>query len=137
LNYPTYNQENYSMKELIEDYKRRLAGITILIDGFKSNGSEHDIRKEERLKTKASEYRTIIAELERFLLTDTANNAIRQMLELGLIKRVDKSLPEFIKCIPQQAQAQYDLTQQLHELRVAANKLGLYDAADFLRPKDE
>jgi hypothetical protein len=44
---------------------------------------------------------------------------------------------DVIKDIPQQGQVQYDLTQQLRELRIAANKLGLYDAADFLRPKGE
>lgn len=38
-----------------------------------------------------------------------------------------------IKAIHQLPQAQYDLEQQLRELRIAANKLGLYDAADFLR----
>jgi hypothetical protein len=42
-----------------------------------------------------------------------------------------------IKEIPQQQQVQYDLTRQLRELRIAANKLGLYDAADYLRPKGE
>lgn len=38
-----------------------------------------------------------------------------------------------IKEIEQQPQAQYSMIQQLRELRVAANKLGLYDAADFLK----
>ena len=41
---------------------------------------------------------------------------------------------DVIKEIPQQGQVQYDLQRQLRELRFAANKLGLYDAADFLRP---
>jgi len=41
---------------------------------------------------------------------------------------------DVIKEIPQQGQVQYDLKRQLRELRVAANKLGLYDAADFIRP---
>lgn len=44
---------------------------------------------------------------------------------------------EEVKKIPQQGQVQYDLTRQLAELRIAANKLGLYDAADFLKPKGE
>jgi len=34
--------------------------------------------------------------------------------------------------IKQQKQAQYSLNQQLSELILAANKLGLYDAADFI-----
>jgi hypothetical protein len=43
------------------------------------------------------------------------------------------SVLDVIKTIPQQRQVQYDLQRQLRELRVAANKLGLYDAADFIR----
>ena len=41
-----------------------------------------------------------------------------------------------IKGIPQQPQVQYDLTRQLTELRVAANRLGLNDAADYLDLKN-
>jgi hypothetical protein len=51
--------------ELINDYKRRLDTVNKMISEFRSNGSINDTRKDERLKTKASEYRTIIAELER------------------------------------------------------------------------
>lgn len=43
------------------------------------------------------------------------------------------SVLELIKHIPQQPQVQYDLQRQLDELRIAANKLGLYDAADYLK----
>lgn len=42
-------------------------------------------------------------------------------------------LLEVIKNTEQLPQVQYDLVQQLRELRMMANKLGLYDAADFLR----
>lgn len=38
-----------------------------------------------------------------------------------------------ISAIPQQPQRQDGIQDQLHDLRVAANKLGLYDAADLLR----
>jgi hypothetical protein len=55
------------MKQLIEDYNRRLDSINQMIESFNSNGSINDIRKDERLKTKASEYRTFIAEMEREL----------------------------------------------------------------------
>ena len=48
-----------------------------------------------------------------------------------------KTVLDAIKDIPQQQQVQYDLSRQLRELRIAANKLGLYDAADYLRPKGE
>jgi hypothetical protein len=53
------------MKQLIEDYKRRLKNINEVIKDFKSNGGENDLKKAERLNTKASEYRTFIVELER------------------------------------------------------------------------
>lgn len=53
------------MKTLIEDYERRLKSVEDILHNFKSSGSVNDIRKDERLKTKASEYRTIIAELKR------------------------------------------------------------------------
>jgi hypothetical protein len=53
------------MKQLIEDYKRRLATVKQLNFEFKSNGSEHDVRKKERFNTKASEFQTFIDELER------------------------------------------------------------------------
>ena len=47
--------------------------------------------------------------------------------------RVLATVIDVIKDIPQQGQVQYDLQRQLRELRIAANKLGLYDAADFLK----
>ena len=53
------------MKELIEDYKRRLVTITEVIETTTDTGSINDIAKMARLKAKQSEYRTFIAELER------------------------------------------------------------------------
>jgi hypothetical protein len=44
----------------------------------------------------------------------------------------DKALLKVIAAIPQQSQRQYDAWSQLRTLVAAANKLGLYDAADFL-----
>lgn len=124
------------MKDLLEDYKRRVTTAETMLKGFKSNGSEHDIRKQERLTTKASEYRTIVAEIERVI--NSHENAIQQMVELGLIKKVEpKNVADVIRRIPQQKQVQYDLTRQLRELRYAANQLGLYDASDYLIRKLE
>lgn len=40
---------------------------------------------------------------------------------------------EFIDSIPQQPQRQDSVMEQLADLRVAANKLGLHDAADAIR----
>lgn len=43
------------------------------------------------------------------------------------------TLLETIENTKQLPQVQYDLQRQLRELRVMANKLGLYDAADFIK----
>ena len=52
------------MKKLIADYKALLKITEDILSTFKSNGSVNDIRKDERLKTRAHEYRTTIARLE-------------------------------------------------------------------------
>ena len=64
------------MKQLIEDYQRRLDTVSQMIENFKSNGSINDIRKDERLKTKAAQFRTIIAELEK-----TRNSFIENIIQ--------------------------------------------------------
>ena len=46
---------------------------------------------------------------------------------------MDVELRDTIKAIPQLNQRQYDVTAQLIWLVTAANKLGLYDAADAIR----
>ena len=53
------------MKEIVDDYKRRLETITETIETTSDTGSKNDIAKMARLKAKQAEYRTIIAELER------------------------------------------------------------------------
>ena len=50
------------------------------------------------------------------------------------LKSIDnRKLLVTIENTPQLPQVQYSLSRQLRELRVMANKLGLYDAADFLK----
>ncbi|RPI82261.1 MAG: hypothetical protein EHM34_07215 [Nitrosopumilales archaeon] len=110
-----------TIKTLIEDYERRLKTVNDFLDTAKNSGSIADVQKFARLSTKASEFRTIIAELQRTTVDDSDCKTVLDVISL----------------IPQQSQVQYDLVKQLQELRVAANKLGLYDAADFLRPKGE
>jgi hypothetical protein len=44
----------------------------------------------------------------------------------------DTALFQVITAIPQQPQRQYSTTEQLQHLWRAANKLGLYDAADAI-----
>ena len=53
------------MKQLIEDYKRRIKTIENDLRLYKSTGSINDIKKVERLTTKLFEYRAFVTELER------------------------------------------------------------------------
>jgi len=46
---------------------------------------------------------------------------------------MDVALQAVIAKIPQQTQRQYGTDEQLRLLQAAANKLGLYDAADTVR----
>jgi len=46
---------------------------------------------------------------------------------------MDATLLNVISKIPQQPQRQYGTDEQLRVLQGAANKLGLYDAADVIR----
>ena len=52
-----------------------------------------------------------------------------------VMEKKDGGVISVIKNIPQQQQVQYSTEQQLFELRIAANKLGLYDAADYIKNK--
>lgn len=49
----------------------------------------------------------------------------------------DDKLLEVIATIPQQAQRQYGTDEQLRYLKMVANRLGLYDAADVIRDREE
>jgi hypothetical protein len=62
------------MKELIEDYKRRLASITEMIELEEKSGENANIQTLERLKTKRGCYNTIITELERLGKKETNTN---------------------------------------------------------------
>jgi hypothetical protein len=53
------------MKQLIEDYKRKIKTLTNDLRLYKSTGSINDIKKVERLTTKLFEYRAFVTELER------------------------------------------------------------------------
>jgi hypothetical protein len=110
-----------NIKTLIEDYRRRATTARTMHDTDKNSGSINDVKKFERLNVKASEFRNFADDLEKLTLDDS--NC--------------KTVLDVIKLIPQQVQVQYDLEKQLQELRMAANKLGLYDAADYLRPKED
>ena len=47
------------------------------------------------------------------------------------------SIDELIPMLPQMPQVQYDTERQLEQLRLIANKFGLYDAADVIRNINE
>lgn len=53
------------MKELIEDYQRRLKTVQETIKPLEGGESRAQVELHNRLNTKASEYRTFIAELQR------------------------------------------------------------------------
>ena len=53
------------MKQLIEDYKKKIETLTNDLRLYKSTGSINDIKKVERLTTKLFEYRAFVVELER------------------------------------------------------------------------
>jgi SepF-like predicted cell division protein (DUF552 family) len=79
------------MKELIEDYKRRIKTIENELKYFQSTGSINDIKKVERLTTKLFEYRVFIADLERLnVQPDTFEDAIpdigEQINTVGALK---------------------------------------------------
>jgi hypothetical protein len=77
------------MEELLEDYKRRLITMNQMIDDNTFDGSVLDIRRSERLRTKASEYRTFISELEMAIKKDEPKDA--------LIKELAEALKETTK----------------------------------------
>jgi hypothetical protein len=61
----------------------------------------------------------------------------KQLILSGVSHSKNLNLIQTIENTKQLPQVQYDLQRQLRELRVMANKLGLYDAADFLSGRSE
>ena len=61
------------------------------------------------------------------------HNSDNQQSQQLNIAGVSGSALDIAKQIPQVPQTQMALNDQLKILRIAANKLGLYDAADFIR----
>jgi hypothetical protein len=53
------------MKELIDDYRRRLRTISTMLDNEEESGKNADLLTLERLKTKKGCFNTILTELER------------------------------------------------------------------------
>ena len=92
------------MKQLIEDYKRRLKTVEEMLSNFNNCGSMNDIRKDERLKTKAAEYRTFIAEMERAaqeeILDSTEDSVFEWDLPNDLVPEVKSQAQPRIWTVP-------------------------------------
>jgi hypothetical protein len=73
------------MKQLIEDYKRRIKTIENDLRLYKSTGSINDIKKVERLTTKLFEYRAFVTELERAL--SNKQNILNDLNDLALYRK--------------------------------------------------
>lgn len=70
---------------LIEDYKRRLHNVNEILE--KSSNLSDD-KKVARLKTKAAEYRTFIAELEREIKNSPRTYSKDEAIEIGMISAI-------------------------------------------------
>ena len=71
---------------------------------------------------------SLINAVEKILRTPEAPHVLTE----GRKEVIVEDYVSVLKQIPQQTQSQSSLFDQLTVLTLAANKLGLYDAADFL-----
>ena len=67
-----------------------------------------------------------------WLVWDTDHASVAVILRKGSNTVIDESLQKVISQIPQQKQRQYSTDEQLRILRIAAVRLGLYDADDAI-----
>jgi len=94
------------MKQLIEDYKRRLASAQEMLDNTKDTGSIDNVKKIQRLKTFTGEYRAVITDLEKAQrraedLENEEDNRIALLCRLYYRhkKRSDDEIREYLKTI--------------------------------------
>lgn len=96
------------MKQLLEAYRTRIIHLNEMLNTTSNNGGQNDIRKIERLKTKRSCYRSLIAELEKekqALKAPEMSEALKAVrLELGMIEhnwdyRTKEFMPDVIKIL--------------------------------------
>jgi hypothetical protein len=90
---------------------------------------QNDFRGEDRALVDLLIKEAFIAGLDAHILA----NEDKQSEDSCHIDSVSGSALDFVKEIPRLQQSQASLKYQLMILRVAANKLGLYDAADFIK----
>lgn len=125
---------NNPIEELLEAVKVQLQLIKALIASKRVVNLDESISYYEKLVEKYDVPSSLKKE-DIFNVDKIAQNYTKGMLEffgLELPNQSANTVKETIKNIPQQSQVQYDMNQQLFELKLAANKLGLYDAADFI-----
>ena len=75
------------MKTLLEDYQRKLDNITTLVEKNKNNGSINDIERYTRLRTKESEYRAFIVDIERAIARNDNSDKKAKILVIETIIR--------------------------------------------------
>jgi hypothetical protein len=86
------------MKQLIEDYKRRLATVKEEIAKINESGNDAEDITLIRLGTKASEYRTFISELERLesnVQPDQTPQLVNR-IDFSMLRTQKKTLIEII-----------------------------------------
>ena len=79
----------------------------------------------------SEDFETYGDELEEFLKSENIKDLPYDTIAI----LSDDGMSETLDSIEQKCQSQGSLTYQIALLRIFANKLGLYDACDFLRPK--
>lgn len=113
VNFKDFTQELPSEKQELKKMKR----------SFRKNVLEVG-QKQRKLK-----YNKVTKKLD-----DVGQSDIEDRLDQFKESVEDSDIIELVKTkISQQRQAQYDTETQLDELIFIANRLGLYDAADFIK----
>ena len=101
-----------------------------IIDELKLIGNYFDVNKLDVYEQKHHiRFTSIIKDRINFYINKSDK---KQLTIHGVSHSKNLNLIQTIENTKQLPQVQYDLQRQLRELRVMANKLGLYDAADFL-----
>ena len=82
------------MKHLIDKYQKEIDRIEGVLDIFKSNGSINDIKKEIRLKTELSAYKTFLdeirADIDSSLISD--NGTVQKIIDEAGLSEIFKDI---------------------------------------------
>lgn len=128
-NQPTFNAGDRKManfKDFLQSLPDEKEELKKMKRSFKKNELEVG-QKERKLK-----YNKVTKKLDDVGIEDVEDRL--DQFEESFV--YDSDMIEMVKKnIPQQRQVQYDTETQLEELIFVANRLGLYDAADYLKEK--